>query len=243
MSIVSVVRLESSGGANHVREHGSLLASLERRALVRLAALMPAWINSDHLTALGVAGMAGAGLAFAAAPWSRSTLALVPVCLALNWFGDSLDGTLARVRGQQRPRYGYYLDHAVDLANMAALCLGMAASGLIHPTLAIGVLAAYLAVCAEVFLATHAAGTFRLSFSLVGPTELRIVLSIGALAAMRTPIVSPFGAGHCALFDVGAVVAIVGLSVAFAVQSFRTARALSRLEPRPLRVGAPDGRS
>ena len=101
--------------------------------------------------------------------------------LAVNWFGDSLDGTVARVRGHQRPRYGYYLDHAVDLVNATALFTGMAFSGLMDPRLGLALLLGYVLLCAESFLATHAVGVFRISFSGIGPTELRILLSIGAL--------------------------------------------------------------
>src|SRR4051794_13596623 len=91
-----------------VRVHGSLLAAAEKRLLVRIARRMPAAVNSDHLTALGAVAMLGAGLSYAVAPPSPSALLVVVACLALNWFGDSLDGTLARVRGHERPRYGFY---------------------------------------------------------------------------------------------------------------------------------------
>ena len=97
----------------HTRHNASVLATCERDVLVWLATRMPVWVTSDRLTWLGAAGMAGVGCALAAAPASRRWLALVPVFLAINWFGDSLDGTLARVRHAQRPRYGYYVDHVV----------------------------------------------------------------------------------------------------------------------------------
>ena len=169
---------------------------------------MPRRINADHLTALGVFGTAGAGLAFAMARWTPWTLAAVPVCLAINWFGDSLDGTIARVRHQQRPRYGFYVDHVVDLVNAVSLFGGLAASCLMQPVLALVLLVAYVLLCAESFLATHAVGVFRLSFSGVGPTELRILLAAGALVAIGRPTVTPFGWGPFALFDVGAAIAI-----------------------------------
>ena len=125
----------------------------------------PAGVNADHLTALGALGTMAAGAAFAAAAWDRRALLLVPVMLAVNWFGDSLDGTVARVRGHQRPRYGYYLDHAVDLVNATALFAGMAFSGLMDPRLGLALLVGYVLLCAESFLATHAVGVFRISFS------------------------------------------------------------------------------
>ncbi len=121
----------------HVREHTSVLAGAEKRLLVAMARRMPRAIGSDHLTALGALAMVGTAAAFAAARLDRQWLLLVPVLLAVNWFGDSLDGTVARVRGHQRPRYGYYLDHVVDLATSAALFAGMALSGLMQPILAV----------------------------------------------------------------------------------------------------------
>jgi phosphatidylglycerophosphate synthase len=219
--------------ATHVRQHGSVLADAEKRLLVWLARRLPRRINADHLTAIGVFGTAAAGAAFAAAAWDRRALFLIPLMLAVNWFGDSLDGTVARVRGHQRPRYGYYVDHAIDLVNATALFTGMAFSGLMDPRLGLALLLGYVLLCAESFLATHAVGVFRISFSGIGPTELRILLSIGALAAFWRPVVSPSGLGRVALFDVGAAVSLAGMGVAFGASVWRNGRALYLAEPLP----------
>src|SRR2546427_4522850 len=216
----------------HIREHRSLLADAERRLLIAIARRLPPWINSDHLTVVGLLSMPLAAVAFTnipAAPWSAAAFVLA---LAANWFGDSLDGTLARVRNQQRPRYGYYVDHVIDLVGTAALFAGIGASGLMHPSIAIAVVAAYFLVAAESYLTTHAAGVFRVSFAGFGPTELRILLAIGAIVAVNKPWVDI--AGHSApLFDVGGLVAIAGMIVAFAVSSIRNTRALYLAEPVP----------
>jgi phosphatidylglycerophosphate synthase len=218
----------------HVREHTSVLAGAEKRLLVAMAKRIPGAIGSDHLTALGALAMVGTGAAFAAARLDRQWLLLVPVLLAVNWFGDSLDGTVARVRGHQRPRYGYYLDHVVDLATSIALFAGMALSGLMQPILAVLALVGYILLCAESFLATHTVGIFRLAFSGMGPTELRILLAVGALvAATRETTVLTIGAWRMTLFDVGAVVAIVGMGVVFVLSACRNASALYRAEPIP----------
>jgi archaetidylinositol phosphate synthase len=153
------------------------------------------------------------------------------VFLALNWFGDSLDGTVARVRNHQRPRYGFYIDHVVDVWNATMLFAGLAVSGLTSPWIASALLVVYLLLAAESFLATHALGVFRISFAGFGPTELRIVLSIGALAAMIKPIVNVFSLGAFRLFDVGGVVALAGMLVAFFVSAARNTAALYRAEP------------
>ena len=225
--------------AQHVRQHGSVLAAMEKRALIWLAHRLPAWVNSDHLSALGLVSMAGAALSFAAFNYTAWAAAGVVVFLAANWFGDSLDGTVARVRGHQRPRYGFYVDHVIDLAGSAFLLGGLALSGLMSPMLAVGLLAAYLLVSAETYLATHAAGIFRMSFIGFGPTELRILLAVGALKAAQASSVEIGWLGVVRLFDLGAVVAIAGLAIAFVVASLRNTVALYRAEPVPARSALP----
>lgn len=221
--------------ALHVRDNSSVTARLEKQLLVWIAERLPGSINSDHLSALGLTSMAAAGFAFAAfrvTPWAALG---VVVALFANWFGDSLDGTVARVRLQQRPRYGFYVDHVIDLAGTAMLLTGMACSGLMSPLLAVAVLATYLLVSAESYLATHAAGVFRMSFMGFGPTELRLLIMAGALRAAASPFVPVAGVGHVRLFDVGGVVAVAGLLAAFTVSCVRNTRALYQAEPLPVR--------
>ena len=211
---------------DHVRTNGSPLAAVEKRALVHMAQRMPGWVTPDHLSGLGLAAMAAAGLSFWLAQYGLLALAGVVVSLAVNWFGDSLDGTLARVRKQERPRFGFYVDHVIDIAGASMLFVGLGASGYMSPLVALGVLAAYLLVSAEVYLATHVRGVFKMSFLGFGPTELRIVLAIGVAVLAWRPIVSPFGFGPFRLFDVGGVVAIAGMVLAFVVAAIRNTRAL-----------------
>ncbi len=217
--------------SNPTRIHTSLLARVEKRALIWMAERLPPWVSSDRLTLLALLAMAGAGAAFAAARWSPPALFLVIAALAVNWFGDSLDGTLARVRRQERPRYGFYVDHVLDIVGTSFLLIGLSASGLMSATLAFGVLVAYLLVAAEVFLATTVRGEFRMSFFGMGPTELRIVLAVGALRAFINPYVDWGALGTFRLFDVGGVAAIVGLGVALIVSAVRNTRALYLAEP------------
>jgi phosphatidylglycerophosphate synthase len=218
---------------DHVREHRSVLAAAEKRLLIAIAARLPRFVTSDHLTLLGLVAMPAAAIAFAripAAPWSAALFALA---LLVNWLGDSLDGTLARVRNQQRPRYGYYVDHVIDLFGTAVLVGGMAASGLMHAPIAIALVAAYFAVSAESFLATHALSVFRISFAGFGPTELRLILIAGACAVARDPWIDAFAGSRVLLLDVGGLVAIAGLVGAFAVSAIRNTRALYLAEPLP----------
>ena len=223
------------------RESSSFLMAAERRCLLWLAARLPAWISSDHLTVLALVAMAGAGASFWAARFNRVWLVGVVVSLAVNWFGDSLDGTLARVRRQPRPRYGFYVDHVVDCFGVLFLIGGMALSGFMHPLVAAGLLAAYFMLSIEIYLATYCLTVFRLSFWKMGPTELRLVLAVGALALMRDPHVDVLG-GHFKLFDVSGVLAIAGIVAVLLVSVFTNTRALYRAEPL-VRVGStPSGR-
>ena len=217
----------------HIREHASLLADVEKRALVWMARRMPAWINADHLTMLGLLAMLMAGASYWAASRYRLALLIVVAALALNWFGDSLDGTLARVRNHQRPRYGWYVDHVIDIVGTSFLLGGLALSGYMEPLVALGLLAAFMMLEAEVFLATHVNGVFRLSFMKLSPTELRIILSLGTLFLFYKPWVRIFGAGPYRLFDVGGVVSIIGLILALATSAIRNTCALYKAERIP----------
>jgi archaetidylinositol phosphate synthase len=220
---------------DHVREHRSILADGEKRVLVWIAGRLPSWVSPDHLTLVGLTAMIAAGLGFALADRGPASLFLVVGALALNWFGDSLDGTLARVRNQLRPRYGFYVDHVVDIVGTSALLIGLACSGLMSPLTGASVLAAYLVVSAESYLATHTVGVFRISFLGIGPTELRILLATGALYALHKPRVTLHELGTFLLFDVGGTIAIAGLALTFVVSATRNTRALYQAEPRPAR--------
>lgn len=194
-----------------LRVQESWTAAPERRVLLWLAERMPTPIGPDHLTALGLASQMGAGVCSALAARNRYALLGVIACLTLNWLGDSLDGTLARVRRRQRPRYGFYVDHIVDSFGALALMGGLALSGYMQPWIAIGLLVAFLMLSIQSYLATHALGEFHLSFWRFGPTELRILLAIGNLALLWKPVVHLLG-GEYRLFDVGGVVGLVGMS-------------------------------
>jgi archaetidylinositol phosphate synthase len=215
------------------RTQESFLAAMEKKTLVWLAGRTPSWINSDHLTLLGLLAMAGAGAGYW---WSRSNragLLVVIACLALNWLGDSLDGTVARVRNCQRPRYGFYVDHLVDALGALFLLGGLALSGYMSPLVAIGLLIAYLLLSIEVYLASYTLGDFRISYFKVSPTELRILLSIGNLVLVYKSMVHLFGRAY-RLFDVGGTLGISGMLLVLAISIVRNTVKLYRREPLPL---------
>jgi archaetidylinositol phosphate synthase len=214
------------------RTQESLLAPLESQTLRWLAAHMPRAVNSDHLTILGGLAMVAVGGCFWANRWSPYALLGVALALGLNWFGDSLDGTLARYRNQQRPRYGFYVDHIIDA--MGTLCLfgGLALGGLMSPIVAAAVVIAFYLLSIEAYLATYTVANFRLSHFKFGPTELRVLLAIGALVAITRPVVH-IASHQCLLFDVGGVIASVGMLFIFGLATIRTTARLYREEPLP----------
>jgi archaetidylinositol phosphate synthase len=185
------------------REHTSVLAALEKRTLIGIAKRLPQWVNSDHLTGLGFVALLGAGAAYWYSREHPLALLAVILLLAVNWFGDSLDGTLARVRNKQRPRYGFYVDHILDNIGMTFLMAGLALSGYIAARVAAAFLISYLLLSIEIFLATYAVGKFHLSHYGFGPTELRILLCIGNLVILlQGPTVLVAGRSFM-LFNIG----------------------------------------
>lgn len=214
------------------RIHRSLTAGVETRLLIWMAERAPHWVTSDGLTILGLAAQIAAGLCYALARYDRRALVLVIACIALNWLGDSLDGTLARVRQQQRPRYGFYVDHIVDCFGSAALMSGLAFSHLVHPAVAISMLIAFLLLSAESYLATHTLGRFEMSHGFLGPTEIRILLIMGNLRLLRSPYSLLFG-HRWLLFDVGGVIATAGMFAMAIAVTLRHALQLYRAEPLP----------
>ena len=222
--------------ANEPREtrvHGSLLAAAEKKLLIWIAEHLPRWINSDHLTSLGAVALFGAGICYWIGREFPAALVAVVVLLAVNWFGDSLDGTLARVRHQERPRYGFYVDHVLDALGILFLMAGLMAGGYLSTAVGGTFLVAYYLLTIEIALATHALGTFRLSYWKMGPTELRILLAIGTLLLLRGDSVV-IGGHRWLLFDVGCAVAAAGLVVTFISAAVANSRELYRREPIPL---------
>lgn len=202
------------------REQMSLLTPLEKSVLAWLARHMPAWVNSDHLSVLGFLGMLLAGACYAASRHDPRMLHMVNLCLAINWFGDSLDGTVARYRNRQRPRYGFYVDHIIDTFGAAFLIGGLALSGYMSERVAAALLVVFLMLAINSYLAAYALGKFQLSHWMMGPTEIRILLIAGNIALFNHSHTQIFGRRFL-LFDVGGVISIVGMSSMLVVSSIR----------------------
>lgn len=237
MDTVLTTQAPAKAFTEATRIQQSVLTRLEKKTLHWLAVRMPARVNSDHLTVLALLAMIGVGASYWLSSVTPVGLVLAIVLLAVNWFGDSLDGTLARVRQQQRPRYGYYVDHVVDVIGVVFLFGGLALSGLMSLPIATALLLAYFLVSLEVYLATHSLGNFQMSFFGVGPTELRILLALGNVAVLLRPDPTVLGTTFT-LFDVGGIVGAIGLVGTFFYSAARNTRALYRAEPIPARKEA-----
>ena len=212
-----------------VRDHGSLLASVEKRALIWMAERMPGWVNSDHLTALGFASLLAVGASYWYAKYSQAGLIWAIVFLVVNWFGDSLDGTLARYRNKQRPRYGFYVDHIIDVLGAFAIMTGLAFSGHITPMVAAALLVAFLMFSAETYLATYSVGRFKLSYMKFGPTEIRLLLMIGNIFALYHPVAHVFHKPF-KFFDVGCSVAAACMFITLLMSAAKNIRFLYNAE-------------
>lgn len=214
------------------RVNRSLTAQAEKRALLWLAEHAPSWVTSDQLTVLGLTAQIGAGVCYALSRFNTFWLLAVVLCLTLNWLGDSLDGTLARVRNRQRPRYGFYVDHIVDIFGAVALMAGLGASGFLHWQIAIAMLVAFLLLSGESYLATYTLGCFELSQGFFGPTEIRLLLIAGNLALLRSPYATLLS-HRFLLFDVGGGIAAAGMFATAIIVAMRHVAQLYRQEPLP----------
>src|SRR5437868_652423 len=218
-----------------VREMRFLLAGPEGRILRALAARVPRSIRSNHLTAIGTIGAAAAGIAYALTTYHPAWLWVASAMLVVNWLGDSLDGTLARVRGTQRPKYGYYLDHVVDAFSTAVIGLGIGLSPYVDLGLALGMVIVYLALSINVYLESSVFGVFKISYGRIGPTEVRLLL-----IALNTLVVFwPSPTSLVANWTLGIILA--GMVALFVGRFVRNLYRLAKLEPQRFRWWEPGG--
>jgi archaetidylinositol phosphate synthase len=213
------------------RELG-VTGSLEKRVLLWLAARLPAAVHSDHLTALGLAAMLAAGVSYALSGTRPWLLLVVDALLVVNWFGDSLDGTLARYRNRCRPRYGFYVDHMVDMFGALFLLAGLALSGYMSPGVAAAVLVAYFMMAIHVYLATYTLGVFKIAYGGLGGTELRLLLAAVNGVILLAPRVT-LGGFPVRVLDVVGVAVALGLGISLLAAVARSTRELYTLERLP----------
>ncbi|MBE0592284.1 MAG: CDP-alcohol phosphatidyltransferase family protein [Gemmatimonadales bacterium] len=219
--------------AKATREMTFLLAEPERRFLRAVAAKVPGWLNSNHFTGLGVLGAVGCGVGYALSSHRPSWLWLACGMLVVNWFGDSLDGTLARVRKAERPRYGYYIDHIVDAFAIAAVGVGIGLSPYVRLDIALFMVLAYLTLSINVYLESAVFGVFKIAYARIGPTEARIILILATVVLWLSSTLLP-GTFREVRFTANAIVGLMAV-VMFGSLILRFARNLHKLskeEPR-----------
>lgn len=215
------------------RELTFLLANPERRLLRHIAAHIPGRWTSNHLTALGVLGAMGTGMAYALSSVAVCWLWVANAMLVVNWFGDSLDGTLARVRHAERPRYGYYLDHIVDAFSTAAIGIGIGLSPFVSFPMSMGLVALYLILSINLYLESQVFGIFKLSYGIIGPTEARIILVVANTLLLALPETRGFPLELVAVAgDVVAAVLGLGMLVTLVLRFGKNLSKLAKLEPR-----------
>ncbi len=217
------LKTTAGGFRDAVRVQEAITAPIERKALAWLAQRTPEWIGPDHLTALGFAAQFLAGACYALVRWSQLGLAGATIFIAVNWLGDSLDGTLARFRNRLRPRYGFYVDHMIDTYGAIFLMAGLAASGYVHWQVSAAMLTAFFTLSIQTYLAAYTLADFQLSHGWFGPTEIRLLMMIGNVVLVFFPRVTIAGREFL-LLDVGGLIAtaaMFGMAIAASIRNTR----------------------
>ena len=217
----------------------SILNPLEKKVLVWLAQRMPAWITSDMLTFVGFLGAIVMATGYALANLNLNWLWLSCLGLLINWFGDSLDGSLARVRNTQRKTYGFYIDHNVDVINETIMFVGVGLSPLVNMSFAMFALVAYFMLSIYVYIDCHLKGEMRLTYAGMGPTEFRLILIIVNICFIYIPWLSqwkkPITIFHndfqVGLFDYIAVAAALAIFAAYIVSFFKDLKYFNQQDP------------
>lgn len=216
---------------SHERINDIFLGPLERPALQWLAAHMPSWVMPDTLTAVGVLGAIVIMVSYWLTSYDKAFLWLASLGLVINWFGDSLDGTLARYRKIQRPKYGFFVDHTVDAFNEVLIILGLGLSPYVKFDIALLALVGYLLMSVQTFIRTCVSGVFQISYGKIGPTEVRVIV-IAANTLMffigNPSIELPLGT--TSVYDLIIFTIAIALFAVFIGSSIREARRLSKID-------------
>ena len=223
-----------------LRIQTSFINGIEKRALVWLAKRMPRWVNSDMLTAVGTLGALIVAIGFALSCLNVQWLWLSSFGLLVNWFGDSLDGTLARVRDCQRPVYGYYVDHTVDCINEGLMFIGAGLSPFLHLDLALLAYAIYLVLTINVSINAHLNGEFRLTYFKLGPTEFRIIVIVANTLLISIPALAAIANTHTLfgltvtmhILDYVAAFIILAMALIYIVTTISDARKYAAIDPK-----------
>ena len=229
--------------ADAVRIQTSFLNAIEKKVLVWLAERQPKWMTSDILTYIGTFGAVVIAAGYILSAWNINFLWLSSLGFVINWYGDSLDGTLARVRKTQRPVYGYYIDHTVDCINEFIMFIGIGLSGLMHFSLAMVILAVYFMLTINVSINAHLKKEFRLTYAKLGPTEFRILAIIANTVLALVRPISEFALTFfifgreftLASLDIVGIVVLLVLAVIYLATIVKDGRGYAEMDPMPKR--------
>lgn len=237
MSNANLLSLESPADAQQAegdfrapaRDQTNILARRERTALDGLCRQLPDWVTPDQLTAVGSAGSAVAALGYIGANLAPEFLLLASIGIAINWFGDSLDGSLARYREITRPRYGFYFDHSVDALNNLIFALGLGLSPYVSMEAALFLLCSYYLLSIHVFLSTHVDHKLKLTYVYFGPTELRLLaIAFNIVIYFAGPVDVEFFGSSLSLYSILVGAEGAAFVLVFAAEVFLTAQRLRR---------------
>ena len=219
--------------ADAVRIQTSLLNAAEKKVLVWLAQRQPEWMTSDMLTAIGTIGALIIAVGYILSGYNINFLWLSSLGFIVNWYGDSLDGTLARVRNRQRPIYGYYIDHTVDCLDEFMIFIGIGLSGLMSFELSLMILALYFMLTINVSINAHLKKEFRLTYARLGPTEFRILAIIANTVLVLVPSLARFALFGLSFMDyVGILVFLVLLAI-YLTTIAKDAKEYAEMDPMP----------
>ena len=229
--------------ADAVRIQTSFLNAIEKKVLVWLAERQPKWMTSDILTYIGTFGAVVIAAGYILSAWNINFLWLSSLGFVINWYGDSLDGTLARVRKTQRPVYGYYIDHTIDCINEFIMFIGIGMSGLMHFSLAMVILAVYFMLTINVSINAHLKKEFRLTYAKLGPTEFRILAIIANTVLALVRPISEFALTFfifgreftLASLDIVGIIVLLVLAVIYLTTIVKDGRGYAEMDPMPKR--------
>ena len=219
--------------ADAVRIQTSLLNASEKKVLVWLAKRQPEWMTSDMLTAIGTVGAVIIAVGYILSGYNINFLWLSSFGFIVNWYGDSLDGTLARVRNRQRPIYGYYIDHTVDCLDEFMIFIGIGLSGLMNFELSLMILALYFMLTINVSINAHLKKEFKLTYARLGPTEFRILAILANTVLVLIPSLTEFSLFGLSFLDYVGIVVFLVLLIIYLTTIAKDAKEYAEMDPMP----------
>ena len=222
------------GSENAERIQTSILNAYENRLTKWLAERQPEWVTSDMMSYLGLAAAVFYAFFCWMANFDLNYFYASSACLVVNWYGDGLDGNIARVRGTQRPKYGFFIDHSLDALTTCLFCIGLGLSPLMRLDIALFIMGGYLCLSIYTYLSTIVIGKFKLTYASLGPTEMRLIIIAVCIFRIYNPwpdvFVKVFGVQWTVYDCIGAIVA-AALFLIYVISMIQDLRKLAKIDP------------